>query len=126
MSVQPLKPLASAIITLIWLGCFVFIDSSANSFLVQNWGYDVPTANAFKWGVIIVVGLIWLGVQIFLDAPPEASRLSLAISGSIMWLGLILFYRFADPAYGGPVAFFALVGGLAVTIVWTRYLADEF
>jgi hypothetical protein len=125
-SVNPLKPIISSVITLVWLGCFVFIDTSSNGYLHQFWNYDEAGANAFKWWVIAVVGIIWLGVQIFLDAPPESSRLSLAISGTIMWLGLILFYHFADPAFGGAVAFFALIGGLAVVIIWTRYLADDF
>lgn len=125
-SVQPFKPILSAIVTLIWLGCFVFIDAGSTGFLQQTWNNNWAEANAIKWGAIIFVGIFWLLVQLFIDAPGESSRLSLAVSGSILWLGLILFYRFADPAYGGTVAFFALVGGLTVVVAWTRYLADEF
>jgi hypothetical protein len=123
-SVQPAKPLISAIITLVWLACFVFIDINGSFF--QYFNYSYGDANALKWGIIAAVGIIWLLFQIFFDAPSEASRLSLAVSGSILWLGLILFYHFADPAYGGVVAFFTLVGGLGIVIIWTRYLADEF
>ncbi len=125
-SVQPTKPIVSAIISLIWLACFVLIDAGPNGFLQQFFNDSDVEANAWKWAVIIVVGLIWLGVQIFMDAPGAASRLSLVVSGTILWLGLLIFYHFEDPAYGGTVAFFALIGGLAVVIFWIRYLADEF
>jgi len=125
-SIQPQKPLLSTIITLILLGCFAFIDPGPHGFL-QSFFFDNPVeASATKWGIIAVVGVIWLLVQVFMEAPPESSRLSVALSGSILWLGLILFFHFADPAFGGTVAFFALVGGLALVVIWTRYLADEF
>ena len=104
----------------------MFVDTSSSGFLQQYFNFDYATANAVKWTAIIVVGLVWLIIQVFMEAPGESSRLSLAISGSMLWLGLILFYHFADPAYGGTVAFFALVGGLIVVITWTHYLADEF
>jgi len=125
-SVQPTKPIASAIITLFWLACFMFIDTSPNGFLQTFFNDSETEANAWKWGAIILVGLIWLVVQLFMDAPGASSRLALVISGSILWLGLLIFYRFQDPAYGGTVAFFTLIGGMAVVIFWIRYLADEF
>ncbi len=123
-SIQPAKPLASTIVTMLWLASFVFIDTSQQQFLGLFYMSNAE-ANAWKWAIISVLGLLWLLVQIFMEAPGNASRFSLAISGSILWLGLLLFYRFADPAYGGTVAFFALVGGLVVVITWVRYLADE-
>jgi hypothetical protein len=123
-SIQPAKPLASAIVTLLWLSSFVFIDTTQQPFLGLFY-MSAPEANAWKWAIISVLGLLWLLLQIFMQAPGNASRFSLSISGTILWLGLLLFYRFQDPAYGGTVAFFALVGGLLVTIVWVRYLADE-
>lgn len=125
-SINPIKPLITTLITLVLLGCFVFIDTTHNGFLYNAWGFEPVPANTFKFGAILIVGIIWVLVQLFLEAPPESSRLSLALSGTILWLGLTLFYHFADPAYGGTVAFFALVGGLLVVITWTHYLADEF
>src|SRR5262249_43421418 len=126
-SVNPLKPLISAIIALVWLGCFVFIDAGPDGVLQKGLNFDHIGANAVKWGAIIAVGIVWLLVQIFLDAPGESSLLSLAVSGSVLWLGLLLFYKFiGNREFGGTVAFFALVGGLIVVITWTRYLADEF
>jgi hypothetical protein len=125
-SIQPTKPIASGVIALLWLSCFVFIDAGPNGFLRTFYNMSDVEANSWKWVAIIVVGLIWLLVQIFFDAPGSASRLSLALSGTIMWLGLLLFYQFDSPAYGGTVAFFALLGGLLIVITWIRYLADEF
>lgn len=125
-AVQPFKPFTSAIVTLFWLGAFVFINTSSTGFLQKYFYFDANSASAVKWSIILIIGLVWFLLQLFVAAPAESTRLSLALSLSILWLGLILFYKFSDPAYGGPVAFFALVGGLAVVVIWTRYLSDEF
>ncbi len=125
-SVQPLKPIISAGLSFVALALLVFINGDPNSFLVSGLQYTPAQADAFKWTLVIVVGIFWLLVQVFLEAPAESSRLSLALTGSILWLGLMLFFHFSDPSYGGTVAFFALVGGLLVVISWTHYLADEF
>jgi hypothetical protein len=124
-SIQPLKPLISTLIAFFWLACFVFIDTGPSGFLQSFFNNPQPVAEAWKWGTCLIVGLIWLLVQIFMEAPGAASRLSLVLSGTVLWLGLLMFYRFDDPGYGGTVAFFALVGGLVVVIAWMRYLADE-
>ena len=123
-SIQPMKPIASTIVSVIWLACFVFLPTTASTIFTFNLS-DAEASN-IKWGTVLAVGIIWLLVQLFLEAPGTASRLSMALSGTVLWLGLLLFYHFDDPGYGGPVAFFALVGGLIVVIVWIRYLADEF
>jgi len=125
-SVNPFKPVLSTIIALVWLSCFTFIDTGPSGFLRSFFNQDEGGANVVKWTTVIAVGVVWLLVQLFLDATSDASNLSLAISGSILWLGLLLFFNFAQKGYGGTVAFFALMGGLAVVIIWTRYLADEF
>jgi hypothetical protein len=125
-SVNPTKPMVSAIAAIVWLACFAFIDTGSNGFLQSYFHFSSDGAISVKWAAIIIFGLIWLLVQLFMEAPPESSRLSLALSGSILWLGLLLFFNFAEKNFGGAVAFFALVGGLAVVVTWTRYLADEF
>lgn len=126
ISIQPTKPIVSTVIAFIWLACFVFIDTGPNGFLRSFFNDSSIEANSLKWGLILAVGILWLLVQIFMQAPGTASRLSLSLSGTVLWLGLLLFYHFDDPAYGGPVAFFALVSGLVIVVVWMRYLADEF
>jgi len=85
----------------------------------------VVQAGALHWGFVIFFGLLWLGAQLFWDAPVEATKLGMAISATIVWLSLTLFFNFGNPIYGGPVAFFALMGGLGVVLLWTRFLADE-
>ncbi len=124
-TIQPTKPVISAIVASLWLAAFVFIDPSPNGFLHKVFNMQAAEANAYKLGAIFLFGLVWTLVMIFFDAPGTASRLSLALSGTILWLGLLLFFHFDDPGYGGTVAFFALVGGLVVVITWIRYLADE-
>jgi hypothetical protein len=37
------------------------------------------------------------------------------------WLALTLFFNFKDETYGGPVAFFSLMGGLGVVLLWTLH-----
>ncbi|MBA3826031.1 MAG: hypothetical protein H0X24_19290 [Ktedonobacterales bacterium] len=124
-TIQPTKPVLSAIVAALWLGAFVFFDPGPNGFFTQTLHLNPAEANAWKLGLIFVFGLLWTLVMIFFDAPGTASRLSLALSGTILWLGLLLFFHFDDPGYGGTVAFFALVGGLVIVITWIRYLADE-
>lgn len=87
--------------------------------------WDILQAGAIHWAVVIGLGVIWLGVQLFWNAPVEATKLGMAISATIAWLSLALFFNFHDPTWGGPVAFFALTGGLGVVLLWTRFLADE-
>jgi len=124
-SIQPTKPIISTLVAALWLVTFVFLDPGPHGLFQTVFNMSPPEANAWKLGFVLAFGLLWVIVMVFLDAPGTASRLSLAISGTILWLGLLLFFHFDDPAFGGTVAFFALVGGLVVVITWVRYLADE-
>jgi hypothetical protein len=124
-TIQPTKPIISSILAAVWLAAFVFFDPGPNGAVTQFLHLRPAEAFAWKMGLIFVFGLAWTLFMIFFDAPGTASRLSLALSGTILWLGLLLFFRFDDPGFGGTVAFFALVGGLVVVITWIRYLADE-
>jgi hypothetical protein len=49
----------------------------------------------------------------------------MAASATIVWLSLTFFFNFTVEGFGGAVAFFVLMGGLGVTLLWTRFLADE-
>jgi hypothetical protein len=119
------KPLVSALLALLFVIAFVAPFLSVAYLAGASTPLDVVQAGAIHWGVIIAFGLIWLGAQLFWDAPTEATKLGMAISATIVWLSLSLFFNFQNVAYGGPVAFFALMGGLAVVLLWTRFLADE-
>lgn len=95
--------------------------------------FDVVQAGAIHWGFVITAAAIWLGVQLFWSAPAEATKLGLAASATIVWLCLLFFFNFhqtfqeVESGAGdkGAVAFFALMGGLGVVLLWTRFFADE-
>lgn len=119
------KPLVSALLALLFVFAFVAPFLSVSYLAGPTTPFDVVQAGAIHWGAIIGLGLIWFAAQLFWEAPVEATKLGMAISATIVWLSLSLFFNFQNPTYGGPVAFFALMGGLAVTLLWTRFLADE-
>jgi len=87
--------------------------------------FDKVQAGAIRFGIIMALALIWLGVQMFWKAPSEATKLGMAASATIIWLALVFFFNFEVEGIGGAMAFFVLMGGLAVTLMWTRFLADE-
>ena len=87
--------------------------------------FDKVQAGSIRFGVIFALGLLWLGVQLFWNAPAEATKLGMAASATIVWLSLTFFFNFTVEGFGGAVAFFVLMGGLGVTLLWTRFLADE-
>ena len=122
---RSMKPLVSGLLALLFVFAFVAPFLSVDYLAGPTTPFDVVQAGAIHWGAIFALGLIWLGAQLFWSAPVEATKLGMAISATIVWLSLTLFFNFQNTTYGGPVAFFALMGGLAVTLLWTRFLADE-
>ncbi|MDE3229662.1 MAG: hypothetical protein KGO05_07255 [Chloroflexota bacterium] len=122
---RSMKPLVSGLLALLFVFAFVAPFLSFDFLAGKTTPFDVVQAGALHWGAVIGFGLIWLAAQLFWRAPVEATKLGMAISATIVWLSLTLFFNFANPIYGGPVAFFALMGALAVTLLWTRFLADE-
>lgn len=119
------KPLVSGLLALLFVLAFVLPFLQYDYLAGPVTPFDRVQAGAIRYGIILAVGLIWLGVQLFWRAPVEATKLGMAVSATIVWLSLTLFFNFHDPTLGGPVAFFALMGGLGVTLLWTRFLADE-
>jgi len=91
--------------------------------------FDQVQAGAIRWGIILALGLIWFGVQLFWKTSAEATKLGLAASATIVWLSITLLFGFKDPALDegqrGAVAFFTLMGGLGITLIWLRFLGDE-
>lgn len=119
------KPLVSALLALLFVFAFVAPFLTIAYLAGPSTPFDIVQAGAIHWGVIFAAGLLWFGVQLFWEAPAEATKLGMAVSATIVWLSLALFYNFQNLTYGGPVAFFALMGGLGVVLLWTRFLADE-
>lgn len=125
-SVRVGKPLVSAALSLLFVLAMVLPVLSINFLAGKTTPFDVVQAGAIHWGIIGALFVLWLGVQLFWPASVEMTKLSMAISATILWLSLAIFFNYNDqPVWGGPVAFFMLMGSLGVTVLWVRFLADE-
>jgi cell division protein FtsW (lipid II flippase) len=125
-NITPGKPVASVLVTLLWIIGFVAIPSV--SWHIPNDPKNYALALNPKWIWIVLFAVIWLMFQLFWNSTKETSRLSMAVSYTLLWLALVFFFPFKDPSIesqAGTAAFFALAGGLGVVLVWTRFLADE-
>jgi hypothetical protein len=125
-SIRAGKTLISAALALLLVLTLVLPVFSTEYLAGKDTPWDVIQAGAIHWLIVGGVFIVWLGVQLFWTASPETTKLSLAASATILWLSLALFFNFrGSEEFGGPVAFFTLVGGLGVTVMWTRFLADD-
>ncbi|HEV2235839.1 MAG TPA: hypothetical protein VGR57_04175 [Ktedonobacterales bacterium] len=125
-SIRAGKTLISAVLALLLVLSLVLPVFSTEFLAGKDTPWDIVQAGAIHWAIVGGVFIVWLGVQLFWNATPETSKLSLAASATILWLSLALFFNFrGSEQFGGPVAFFTLVGGLGVTVMWTRFLADD-
>lgn len=121
-SAKPLVSIALALLAVLALNLpFLSTESLAG----PSTPFDVVQAGAIHYGIIGAFLGLWLLVQLFWKAPTEATKLGLAASATVFWLALTLFFNLRQESIGGAVAFFALVGGLGVVLLWTRYLSDE-
>ena len=119
------KPLVSALLSLLFVLVFTLPFLSTEAIAGPTTPFDIVQAGSIHWGFVLLFALLWLGVQFFWQAPAEATKLGMAASATIFWLSLTLFFNFHQAEFGGAVAFFALMGGLGVVLLWTRFLADE-
>jgi hypothetical protein len=126
-SIRNPKPLVSTLLALLLVVAIVapFLQVDALGMKNPNTPFDDLQAGAIRWLVIGGLALLWLGIQLFWKAPAEATKLGMAASATVFWLCLTLFFNFTEEGIGGAVAFFALVGGLGVVLIWTRFLSDE-
>lgn len=123
------KPLVSSLLALLVVLSFVVPFLSYDYLAGPITPFDPVQAGAIRFGVIGFFLLLWLGIQLFWKAPVESTKLGLATSATIIWLALVLFFGFKDPSvdegYRGAIAFFTLMGGLGIVLMWTRFLADD-
>ena len=120
------KPVASVLVTLLWVVGFVAIPSV--SWHIPDDPKNYALALNLKWIWIVLFAVVWLMFQLFWNSSKETSRLSMAVSFTLLWLALVFFFPFKDPSIesqAGAAAFFALASGLGVVLVWTRFLSDE-
>lgn len=121
------KVIGGLVLTILWICCFLFIKST----LVIDWAGDGSNTTPFKPVVIAIVFLIIVFYHIFYQSGPATNKLSLTAALTAAWLALIIFYPFKDPSNqlspspGGAVAFFTLVGGLVVCLLWVYFFSDE-
>ncbi|HEX6778018.1 MAG TPA: hypothetical protein VF099_07430 [Ktedonobacterales bacterium] len=125
-AITPGKPVASVLITLLWVIAFVVIPSW--SFHIPDEPVNYAISFNIKWIAIIGLAVVWLMFQLFWRSSSETTKLSLGVSYTLLWLALVFFFPFKDPtieSQAGAAAFFALAGGLGVVLIWVRFLADE-
>jgi len=115
------KVIWGVVIAILWMCIFIFIKDS----IVIDWAGDAANLTPLK----LVLGLIGLLVVVFyhilIDASGETKKLSLTATLTIVWLSLIIFFPFKGNTAGGAIGFFALIGGLAVVVLWVRFFSDE-
>lgn len=113
------KVIGGIVLTILWMLCFLYISPT----LVIDFGGGV--AIGLKLVAIIVGLLIIFFYHQFYRSPVEVTKLSWTCVATITWLSLILFFPFKTSVDGGAVGFFALIGGLAVCVLWVRFFSDE-
>ncbi|GAC1361394.1 MAG: hypothetical protein NVS2B12_03090 [Ktedonobacteraceae bacterium] len=115
------KVIWGVVIAILWMCIFIFIKDS----IVIDWAGDASNLTSLK----LVLGVLGLLVVVFyhilIEASGETKKLSLTATLTIVWLSLILFYPFRNNPNGGAIGFFALIGGLAVVVLWVRFFSDD-
>lgn len=117
------KVIGGVVLTILWVCTFLFIKSD----LIIDWVGDGSITTNFKLVVVLIGLLVIVFYHILYRASAETTKLSLTAALTICWLSLIIFYPFKDPNNdaGGAVAFFALIGGLGIVVLWVRFFSDE-
>lgn len=121
---QKIKVLGSIVLGVLWICCFLFIRPS----IVIDLGGGIVIN--FKLVAVALGLLIIFFYHLLFPSNAETTKLSWLVVGTIAWLALIVFYPFKDAAHdglgaSGAVAFFTLVGGLGVSLMWVRFFSDE-
>jgi hypothetical protein len=127
------KPLVSATLALALVLALVLPQISTETVAGPTTPYDIIQAGSIHWLIVGAVAALWLGVQLFWPASVETTKLGLAVSATIIWLSFLLFFNFNPPGgnfdtpgfKGGAAAFFALMGGMGIVLLWVRFLADD-
>ncbi len=128
-TVQFRTVLGGAVLTLLWICCFLFIKPT----LEIQFGGGI---NANFKAVVVLIGLLVIVFYHIFNRPnPTTTKLSLTTCLTLTWLSLILFYPFNPPPGlsteqlavwpGGAVGFFALIGGLGIVVLWVHFFSDE-
>jgi hypothetical protein len=117
------KVIIGVVLAIIWMCLFIFIKDS----IVIDWNGDGSNLTSFKLVVGLIGFLVIVFYQLLMVTNAETKKLNATATLTIIWLSLILFYPFKDPnnTNSGAVAFFAMIGGLVVVVLWVRFFSDE-
>jgi hypothetical protein len=124
------KVIGNIILTILFICIFLFIRPT----LVIDFGAGIIVN--FKLTLIVLGLLILIFFNILYPASTEITKLGMTCSVTMIWLSILLFYHFqplqgteaqyaAGKLYDGAIGFFALVGGLAICLLWVRFFSDE-
>lgn len=113
------KVVGGVVLTILWILCFLYISPT----LVVDFGGGFLLN--FKLVVVLLGLLIIFFYHQFYRSHVEVTKLSWTCFATLTWLSLIIFYPFKTSESGGAVGFFALLGGLAVCVLWVRFFSDE-
>lgn len=113
------KVIGGIVLTILWILCFLYISST----LVIDFGGGVTIP--FKLVVILLGLLIIFLYHQFYRSHVEITKLSWTCVATLTWLAMILFFPFKTSTAGGAVGFFAMIGGLAICVLWVRFFSDE-
>jgi hypothetical protein len=120
-TIQWPKVIWSVVLTTLWVCCFLFIKPT----LVIDWAGDGSIQTSLLLVVVLIGLLVIVFFEILYPSSGETTKLSLTAALTITWLSMIIFYPFKTTASGGAVGFFAMIGGLAVCVLWVRFFSDE-
>ena len=117
------KVIGGLVLSILWVCTFLFIKSS----LVIDWAGDGSITTPLMPVIALIGLLIIVFYHIFYHSSSEGNKLSWTVVLTVAWTALIIFYPFKAPGNedGGAVGFFALIGGLAVVVLWVRFFSDE-
>ena len=125
------KVIGCIVLTILWVFCFLFIKPT----LYIDWFDNGKVTTNLLFFVAMIGLLVIVFYHIFYPSSTETTKLSLTAALTVTWLSLILFYPFNPPPTasdavksswpGGAVGFFALVGGLAICVLWVRFFSDD-
>ncbi len=118
------KIMIALILAILWICCFLFIRPT----LVIDFGGGIPYVSLRLTAIVLGLLVLFL-FHLLYPSNTETTKLSWTAVFTISWLALMFFYPFTDLTVDegtrGAVAFFALVGGLAVCLLWVRFFSDE-
>ncbi|GCE48405.1 hypothetical protein EI42_04528 [Thermosporothrix hazakensis] len=109
------------ILTLAWICTFVFIPGN----LVIDWMGDNSNLTPLRLVFNFIGLLVIFFYNLLYRSNSETTKLSWTVTLTMIWLSMILFFPFRASKEGGAMGFFALIGGLAVVVLWVRFFSDE-